>query len=153
MRLLLPTSHSVLLFAGQAVPAQTADDFFNSGAQLYISNNIPDALKVVQGGRKLYVDDVKLKKLEELLKQQQQQNQNQQNQRNRQQQQNKQNSSSKQNQPQPSPANGQNQSAQPDGSSQGQNDEKAKEQAGKSAAREMSPEEAKRLLDAQKGDE
>ena len=40
-------SLSVLLIAAQKLCAQLApaDDFFNSGAQLYISNNVPAALK------------------------------------------------------------------------------------------------------------
>ena len=87
MRLLLPISVSLLL-SWQAARAQTADDFFNSGAQSYSSNNIPSALEKVEGGLKIYPDDVKLKKLEELLKQQQQSqnSQSQQNQQNQSQQ-------------------------------------------------------------------
>ena len=70
LRLLISLS---LLLAGQKVCAQLApaDDFFNSGAQLYISNNVPAALERVESGLKTYPDDVKLKKLEQLLKQQQ----------------------------------------------------------------------------------
>ena len=93
LRLLISLS---LLLAWQAARAQTAEDFFNGGAQLYISNNIPSALERVEGGRKLYPDDVKLKKLEELLKQQQQS----QSQQNQQQQQNQQNQQSQSNQQQ-----------------------------------------------------
>ena len=139
-----------LLLAALTARAQTAEDFFNGGAQYYISNNIPAALEKVEGGRKLYPADGKLKKLEELLKQQQQQQQqNQQNQQNQQDQQQNQNSGQdQQNQPeqqknqQPSPQNQQNQQS-----------DAQKEQAQAAATREMSPEEAKRLLDAQKGDE
>ena len=65
-------SLELLLLAALAARAQTVEEFFNSGAQFYISNNIPAALEKVEGGRKLYPEDVKLKKLEELLKQQQQ---------------------------------------------------------------------------------
>src|ERR1017187_8918364 len=85
LRLLLSLS---LLLAWQKVCAQLApaDDFFNSGAQLYISNNIPPALERVEGGLKIYPDDVKLKKLEQLLKQQQQQQQQKQDQQKNQQQ-------------------------------------------------------------------
>src|SRR5882757_6974548 len=80
--LLLPTSLSLLLLSWQTGHAQLlpADDFFNSGAQLYISNNIPSALEQVESGLKMYPDDDKLKKLEQLLKQKQQQQQSQQNQ-------------------------------------------------------------------------
>src|SRR5690349_17556137 len=67
--------------SAQFIPA---DDFFHSGALSYLSNNIPHALEVVTNGLRFYPNDPKLKKLEELLKQQnqqqQQQNQQQQNQ-------------------------------------------------------------------------
>ena len=98
MRLRLLISLSAAMLAGKVVQAQTAEDYFNGGAQLYISNNIPAALEKTENGLKLYPDDAKLKKLEELLKQQQQQQsqQNQQNQQNQSQQQ--QQSNSQQNQ-------------------------------------------------------
>src|SRR5580693_9307134 len=77
MTLRLLISLSLLLLAWQKVCAQLApaEDFFNSGAQLYISNNIPAALERVEMGLKTYPDDARLKKLEQLLKQQQQQQQ------------------------------------------------------------------------------
>jgi len=55
-----------LLLAWQKVSAQLApaEDFFNGGAQLYISNNIPAALERVEMGLKTYPADEKLKKLE-----------------------------------------------------------------------------------------
>ena len=165
----------LLLLAWQNAGAQLApaDDFFNSGAQLYISNNIPSALEQVENGLKTYPKDVKLKKLEELLKQQQQsqsqqnqqQQQNQQNQANQQQQKNQQSQQQQQNQSQQNQQQQnqqqsqqskeeQNQSAQQkqqqDKSGQKGNEE---QQASAMQGKEMSPEEAKRLLDAQKGDE
>ena len=76
LRLLISLS---LLLAIEAARAQTAEEFFNGGAQLYISNSVPTALEKVEAGRQLYPEDEKLKKLEELLKQQQQ-SQSQQNQ-------------------------------------------------------------------------
>ena len=175
MRLSLPASLSLLLFAWQTACAQSADDFFNSGAQFYISNNIANAKQQVEGGLKLFPNDVKLKKMEELLKQQQQQNQNQQ-QQNQQRQQNQQESQPNQSnqkqssqnqnqsqnqQPQQQQQNqnsapNQNQQGQQPQPSQGQQKEKSGDQNGQTqaaAAREMSPEEAQRLLDAQKGDE
>src|ERR1019366_5219979 len=81
MRLPLPISLSLLLFAAQKVCAQLApaDDFFHSGAQFYLSNNIAGAKQAVANGLKFYPDDDKLKKLDELLKQQNQ-SQSQQNQ-------------------------------------------------------------------------
>src|SRR6266550_1544660 len=62
----------LLLLAGQAVCAQPADEFFHSGAQSYLSNNVAKAREEVDNGLKLYPDDLKLKKLDELLKQQSQ---------------------------------------------------------------------------------
>lgn len=187
MRLLLPISVSLLL-AGQAARAQLApaDDFFNGGAQFYISNNIPSALEKVEAGLKIYPDDAKLKKLEELLKQQQQQqqqNQQNQNQQNQSQQQQNQQNQSQQNQQQQqqnqqsSQKNSQDQEKQNEqkqNQSGGKKDEaqkKAEQQKSSAekkdgekpdkqdaggqpvAAGQMTPEEAKRLLDAQKGDE
>lgn len=137
---------SLLLFATLGVRAQineSADDYFNGGAQYYISNNIPDALKRVETGLKIYPEDVKLKKLEELLKQQQNQQKQQQNQSQNQKSQS-QNQQQKQNptpQQQQSQQNQQNQA-----NSQKQQEQQAQAQA-------MTPEEAKRLLDAQKGNE
>ena len=81
MRLRILISLSALLLSWQQVAAQLlpADDFFHGGAQFYLSNNVPKALEIVTNGRAIYPDDIKLKKLEELLKQQsQQQQQNQQ---------------------------------------------------------------------------
>jgi hypothetical protein len=58
-------SLSLLLFAWQKAGAQLApaDDFFNGGAQFYISNNIPAALEKTENGLKIYPSDEKLKKL------------------------------------------------------------------------------------------
>ena len=180
MRLSLLLSVSLLLPAWQTARAQSADDFFNRGAHSYISNNIPQALESVQSGLKHYPDDVKLKKLYKLLKQQsQQQSQNNQSQQNQQNQSQPQKSNSGQNQPPqnqpqsrqnsqpPQPKqNEPNQSArkneeqpkqqpqQKSGEQQG--GEKPENQNGQGqpvAAGQMTPEEARRLLDAQKGDE
>ena len=137
-----------------------ADAFFNGGAQFYISNNIPAALEAVTNGRALYPDDIKLKKLEELLKQQQQQQQQQQNQQSQQNQseqqkdqQNQQQQNQKQNQQQQSQQQ-QNQSAQQK-QQQNQSGEKTNDEQQVKAmqGKEMTPEEAKQLLDAQKGNE
>jgi Ca-activated chloride channel homolog len=191
MKLRLLISLSLLLLSWQKVRAQLApaDDFFNTGAQLYISNNIPLALTNVETGLKLYPDDEKLKKLEELLKQQQKQNQQQQqNQKNQQQQNQSQQSKSDDQKNQQN----QNQQSQKDQSSQKQDqqnqsdqkkddgqkqqpdqkpadekkdgDQKQPEKSDEKkddknaqgqpvAAGQMTPEEAKRLLDQQKGNE
>ena len=157
-RLLISLS---LLLAGQKLSAQLApaDSFFNGGAQLYISNNVPAALERVESGRKFYPDDEKLKKLEELLKQQQQQQQQQ-----------------KQDQNQPPEQKKDSQPPKPDEQKQDQPDQKkAEEQKPQEPKKdpggqpgdekpepqpaqpvkpgEMTPEEAGRLLDAQKGNE
>jgi Ca-activated chloride channel homolog len=183
-RLPLLLSLSLLLCSWQKAGAQLAppEDFFNSGAQLYISNNIPGALERVELGLKTYPDDEKLKKLEQLLKQQQQQQQqNQQQQQQNQQQQ-------QQNQQQKNQQNQQNQSQQQNSQDQQKQDEEKKkeeeqkkqeqqkqqeQQQQKQAAQkkddekkdqqeqeaqpvkagQMTPQEAKRLLDAQKDNE
>jgi Ca-activated chloride channel family protein len=167
----------LLAFATQKVCAQLApaDDFFNNGARLYISNNIPQAKDAVEMGLKLYPDDDKLKKLEELLKQQQQ-SQSSQSQQNQQQQQSQsqQNSKSQQSQQQNQQQSQQNSQDQKKSDEQKQNqaDQKKDEQQkqaeeqksngeknenqngdNQAVAAQMTPEEAKRLLDAQKGDE
>lgn len=166
MRLRRLISLSLVPLAGLAACAQTADDFFNSGAQFYISNNIPAALDRTQEGLKLYPGNVELKKLEELLKQQQrQQSRQNQDQKQQNQSQQKRNSSSRKNQEQ---QNQQKQEQQAENQSQQQ---KQRQQAQSSAnqsnkkggeqkeptmpisANQMTPEEAKRLLDSQKGDE
>jgi Ca-activated chloride channel family protein len=162
----------LFLSALPAARAQSAGDFFNNGAHFYISNNIPQALVPVEQGLKQYPDDVKLKKLYELLKQQQQsqnsqsqQNQNQQNQ--SQQKSNSQQNQQQQNQQQPQQnsrqqkQNDQNQSGRKNDEQQkkqqpqtsGEKQENQNEQGQPVAAGQMTPEEAKRLLDAQKGSE
>lgn len=161
---------------GQLAPAT---DFFNSGAQLYISNNIPAALERVELGLKTYPDDEKLKKLEELLKQKQQQQQQDQQQQNDQQK--KPDEQKQQDQKNQQQKNDQQQS-QKDKSDQQKPDEKKDSDQKKDEEKkpteqkkdsgdkpkdeksdqppgqpvkpgEMTPEEAKRLLDAQKGNE
>ncbi len=175
-------SLSVLLIAAQKLCAQLtpAEDFFNGGAQLYISNNVPAALERVEMGLKTYPDDEKLKKLEQLLKQQQQQqNQQQQNQQNQQQsqqdqkqqdkkdQQQKQDQKQQQDQKQNSEQQKQDQQKQSDQKKDEEQKQQRKKDSGDkpkgeqqdqqpgqpAKAGEMTPEEAKRLLDAQKGNE
>lgn len=181
MRSSLLISLSMLLFAGSAVQAQLApaDDFFHSGAQLYISNNIPAAKEVVEMGRKLYPEDEQLNKLEELLKQQQNQQQQQQDQ-----QQQDQNNKSEDQKPQDPKDQQSKKDQQPkdkpdqqkpdekgDGDQKNPDEEKKPEEQKKDSGDkpkeekpeqspaqpvkpgEMTPEEAKKLLDAQKGRE
>lgn len=170
MRLSLLLSVSLLLPFWQTARAQSADDFFNSGAHSYISNNIPQALESVTNGLKQYPEDVKLKKLYELLKQQsQQQSQNSQSQQNQSQSQKSNPQQNQQQSPrnsQPQNQNEQNQSGQQNARQQNQPQPQAsggKQSGGKRenqneqgqplSAGQMTPEAAKRLLDAQKGDE
>ena len=155
---------SLLLLAGEAVCAQPADEFFHSGAQSYLSNNVARAREEVDNGLKLYPDDLKLKKLDELLKQQSQSqsknDQQKQDQEKKDQQQAKQDQKDQQKQ-------------QGEKQSQEQKDKQQPEQPAKSSDRKkdkpdgqeqsepsqpvqahaMTPHEAKQLLDAQKGDE
>ena len=68
---------SLLLPALALAQALPTEEFFHSGAQWYLSNKLAEARSQVDAGLKLYPDDLKLKKLDELLKQQQQQQQDQ----------------------------------------------------------------------------
>src|ERR1700745_4335684 len=99
LRLRLLLSISLLAFALPSARAQSADDFFHSGARSYLSNNVAGAREEVDKGLKQFPDDDKLKKLDALLKQQQQQQQqqNQQQQNQQQQNQSQQNQQQKQN--------------------------------------------------------
>ena len=176
-RLLISLSLLLLCVAPKAgAQLAPAEDFFNSGAQAYISNNIPAALERVEMGLKTYPDDVKLKKLEELLKQknqQQQQQQNQQQQKNqsqqqksddqKKQQQNQQQKNSddqkKQDEQKQSDQKKDEQQKQPEQqkpADEKKNGDKLENQTGEGQPvkpGEMTKEEAKRLLDAQKGNE
>ena len=172
-QIFIGTAFWMVLLADATAQFIPADDFFHGGAMAYLSNNIPSALKEVTNGLAIYPNDEKLKKLEELLKQQQQQQQNQQ-QQNQQQQQNnqskddqKKDQSSKQ---QDQKKNDQQKQEQQKKDAQEKKDQKQAEQqqAKKSdeqkkpdekdqgeavAAGEMTPQEAKQLLDSQKNDE
>lgn len=144
LRLLL--SLSLLLLALTAARAQTADDFFHGGAMFYLSNNIPKAKEVVATGLKNFPDDIKLNKLEELLNQQQQSQQQQ-----KQEQQEKEQQQEEQKQKQEPPKKEQSQEDQKPQESKG--GEKKPDERQETAAHQMTPQEAKQLLDAQKGEE
>ena len=160
-----------------------ADDFFHRGAQFYISNNVAQAKAAVDTGLKLYPDDEKLKKLDELLKQQsRQQSQQNQQQDQKDQQQQPQDQKNQQDQKKPDQSqqkspeqqkqdqqkqeeqkkadqkkDEQQKQPEPQKSSPEKKDgEKPDDQKGEGqpvAPGQMTPEEAKRLLDSQKGDE
>lgn len=153
-------SLSLLLMVAQKTCAQLAPaaDFFNSGAQLYISNNVPAALDRVETGLKIYPDDMKLKKLAELLKQQQQSQSSQSQQNQPDQSQPQKSDSQKSQQPQQPPKKSedqptpdeQKQAAQP---KDGDQPEDKNAEAPPVKPGEMTPADAKRLLDAQRGNE
>ena len=157
MKLRLLPSLSLLVLPLAARGAQPADDFFHSGAQFYLSNNVPGAIEQVDKGLKLYPDDVKLKKLEELLKKQnQQQSQSQQSQAQQSQSQNSTNQQPSQSQQQPPdrqkqdqpPQQPQNSKPQEPSKSEPDSNSQPQETPGK-----MTPQQAQKLLDDQKGDE
>ena len=164
MRLPLPISLSLLLLSWQPARAQLApaDDFFHSGAQFYLSNNIPEAKKAVGDGLTFYPDDDKLKQLDKLLKQQSQsQSQNSKDQ----QKQQSQAKPDQQKQDQKDQAekssdqkkeDGQKQPEQPKSASENKDGEKPENKNADGqpvGPGQMTPEEAKRLLDSQKGNE
>jgi Ca-activated chloride channel homolog len=178
-------SISLLVILCCSAGAQTAEDFFHSGAQSYLTNNVQLALQRVDEGLKRFPDDMKLKKLEELLKkQQQQQQQNQQDQKDQQQSKSDQNKDQKdqkdqkqdqkQNSDQQKKQNDQKQDQQskqdqakkdqkkdqqkPDQqkSTDQKKDQKPEDQSQQQAQYvpgQMTPQQAKQLLDAQKGEE
>lgn len=162
LRLLLSLS---LLLALPTAFAETADDIFHGGAVNYLSNNIPKALQVVTNGRALFPDDIKLKKLEELLKQQSQQQQQQKDEQQKQDEKKDQQSKPNQQDEQKKKdeeksqkqADKKDQVQKQDQQQAKQSDDKSKEKDGdkqqQMAAHAMTPQEAKQLLDAQKGDE
>jgi Mg-chelatase subunit ChlI len=171
MPLRLLASLSLLLAALSGAGAQTADDFFHGGALSYLSNNIPGALETVTNGLQRFPDDPKLKKLYELLNQQQQQNQqNQKDQKQDQKQDDKKDNQSQQQQAKNDQQKKEEQKKQQEKQDK-QDQQKRDQQQTKSGdqsrnkpenkpgesqqvnAHAMTPQEAKQLLDAQKGDE
>ena len=184
MRLRIPIliGLNALALSGLQAEAQflPADDFFHDGARAYLTNNIGGALQRVTNGLALYPRDEKLKKLEELLKQQQEQQQEQQqkqDQKNDSKQDQSKNQDQKSDRQKKSPDQQQSdkdkQQEQQKKDSQEQQDQKKdqQKQAKKSdeqkkqdkaadpqqgeatASGEMTPQEAKQLLNAQKSDE
>jgi hypothetical protein len=158
-------SLSLLFLTLPVVHGQTADDFFHGGALSYLSNNIPVALETVTNGLQRFPDNDRLKKLYDLLKQQQQQNQqNQKDQKQDQsndqkQDQQKQNDKQKNEEQEKKEAQDKQNQARKDQQQTKPGDkskDKPEEKSGdpqQIAAHAMTPQEAKQLLDAQKGDE
>ncbi len=161
--LLFGLTLSLLLVSALSVRAQflPADDFFHRGAQSYITNNVAQAREVVDQGLKFYPDDAKLKKLDELLKQKDQQQQSQQNQKQDQKKQDQQQSQPKDQKQKPDkkdqPKPDQPKDKPEQKKSEPQKDQKAAAQEPKPDEKgkdgQMTPQEAKQLLDAQKNDE
>lgn len=160
LRVLISLSLLAAASAGGAA-LWNADDYFHGGAQLYLSNNIPLALTNVERGLKLFPEDPKLKKLEEILKRQNRQQQEQQQQDSQQnQQQNQDQQQSQKNEEQEKK-----ESEQPKQDTPQQNEQQQKQSGdqkeqskdeprqGQPRKGQMTPEQAERLMDAQKGDE
>ena len=77
MKSILATSLSLALLALPAAAVNTAEDFFHVGASNFLASKTEPALMAVTNGLRLDPQNMKLKKLEELLRQQQQQDKNQ----------------------------------------------------------------------------
>lgn len=77
MKSILATSLSLGLLALPVVAVNTAEDFFHVGASNFLASRTEPALMAVTNGLRLDPQNAKLKKLEELLRQQQQQDKNQ----------------------------------------------------------------------------
>lgn len=133
-----------LTSAGAFAQALAPEDFFHDGAGYYLSNNVSKALEVVSSGRALFPDDIKLRQLEELLRQQDPQPQAQQDQQQQDQQQ-QQPQQEQQDQPEAQPS--------PEEQKEGGQPEEPSQTEQQVAPGQMTPEEARRLLDAQRGDE
>jgi len=163
MRLSLLLSVSLLAAGSAAALQHAADDYFNTGAQFYISNNIPQAKQFVTNGLSRYPQDEKLLKLKKLLdQQQQQQNQQQQQQQQKDRQQSQQNQSQQQqSQADQKKADEQKQQEQPkqqqqqpsDADKKDQQDKQEQADQEKPVPGQMSKQEANRLLDSQKDNE
>ncbi|HEX5219625.1 MAG TPA: hypothetical protein VFZ59_08660 [Verrucomicrobiae bacterium] len=161
----------LLLLCLPSAQAQNADDFFHGGALSYLSNNIPGALEVVTNGLQRFPEDEKLKKLYELLNQKQQQQQQQQDQQNQEQkdqqnQQDQEQDQQKQDEPKQNDQQKQEQKNQQEAKDKKEQEKKDQARSGDQskdkpekgdpqqvAAHQMTPQEAKQLLDAQKDDE
>jgi hypothetical protein len=149
--------------------ADNAGDYFHRGAQFYIWGKKQEAKNEVITGLKLFPEDAPLnglagllKKEEEQKQQPQQQQQNQQQSQDQQkeqskQDQNQQNQSQKQDQqqkPKPSPdEQNQQQEAAAQQADKSKDDSEQKDQGEAYAAGKMTPEQARQLLDSQKGEE
>lgn len=175
----LSLSLSLLILGLLSAKAQTADDFFHGGAQHFLTNNIPGALELVTNGLQRFPEDQKLQKLYELLNQQQQQQQQNQDQKQQdqdkkdeqkpdqkqdqkkqddkkdQQSKNDQQKKDEEKKQQEAQKKEQEKKGQQQAKSGDKSKDKPEEKAGSQpiAAHQMTPQEAKQLLEAQKDDE
>jgi len=155
MRLSLLLSVSLLAAGSAAALQHAADDYFNTGAQFYISNNIPQAKQFVTNGLSRYPQDEKLLKLKKLLDQQQQQQQKdqQQSQQNQPQQQQSQADQKKADEQKQQEQPKQQQQQPSDADKKDQQDKQEQADQEKPVPGQMSKQEANRLLDSQKDNE
>ncbi len=168
MRLPLLLSLNLLLILSPSARAQLApaDDFFHGGARHYLSNNISAALQSVTNGLQLYPNDEKLKKLYELLNQQQQdqkqdkkdeqkqdQKQDQQKKDDKKDQQSKNDQQKKDEEKRKQEAKDKKEQEKKDQQQAKPDEKKDAGEPQQVAAHQMTPQEAKQMLDAQKGDE
>jgi hypothetical protein len=166
LRLLINLLSVSVALATLKVCAQSADDFFHTGAQAYLTNNSASAREQVDKGLKLYPNDDKLKKLDQLLKQQKQQqqqqqqkNQQQQNQSQQDQSQSNQDQQKKKDQEKKDEQKKQDQEKKDQQKQDQQQDQKSEKNDDKQPPKdqptpgEMTPDEAQKLLDSQKGEE
>ena len=154
-----------LLAAPALLCAQTATDHFHRGAQYYVFGDKTNAMMEVVTGLQKFPDDEPLQSLAEILRKQEQQQQ-QQSQQNQEQQQKESDKQEQQQQAQQDQKEQQQQS-QEKKEQQKQDQEKSKSSTGEEKdkqdqkdepaqseqAHAMTPQEARQLLDAQKGDE
>lgn len=158
--ILLRINLSVLLLAGLQTGAQSPDDFFHGGAQSYLTNNVSGAWEAVTNGLQQFPRDAKLQRLHELLKQQQQQQQEQKEQNQKDQQPEKDEKDDQKQQDQSKKDQQQSQPQKPEDQKSGNNpaqgapeEDKQSGEPQEATPHAMTPQEAKQLLDAQKGEE
>jgi len=143
----------ILILAGAAW-ADTSDvdaTYFHPAASLYIHGDSTTASNLVEKGLSLYPDDAKLKRLKELIKQQQQ-NQQEQNEQNQQQEQQNQDQEQQEQQNQDQEQQEQ-QSQQQDQNQTDEPEPQEPQQPRQPQDREMSPDEARQLMDDMKQEE
>ncbi len=130
--------------------AQTAEDYFHDGAQTYIGGNLAGAMNLVQDGLFKFPDDPKLNELLETLKEEEQKKQNKD-----QENQDQQNEDQKKDQEQNNQEQNENKNDEQEEEKQGdqenesqENQDKENQQPQPQNAREISKEEAQKILQA-----